>query len=222
VKSEIVKVDMRQWISRFAEYLKIRQNYSPHTISSYQSDLIQCYNFLSAGSVKKEINWNSLKRIDIRNYLSELNLAGLNTSSIERKLAAIKHFFDFLIEEEVVKTNPASGFSRIRKQRNLPSVLTENQIRDLFKTSFAGTFSGMRDKAALELFYSSGLRLSELLEIKINEIDLSSNLVRVTGKGNRQRIVPIGEFAVDAIKLYVTYRESLLSGKRPQSYYRIS
>jgi len=194
------------WIGRFGNYLGSRKNYSPLTVSSYVSDLNQFHRFLKPDEREDTQLWKSVRRIEIRNFLSELNSYGLAGSSIERKLAALKHFFSFLIKENIIEANPVSTFSALGRKRKLPAVLTENQMHDLFRQSFPGTFSGARDRAALELFYSSGLRLSELLDIKENDLDLASSVVRVTGKGNKQRVVPIGEYAVQAIRIYFKCR----------------
>ncbi|MBD3233328.1 MAG: tyrosine-type recombinase/integrase [candidate division Zixibacteria bacterium] len=179
-------------------------SYGDRPAQSNGSEASNAQQNVSAGVYKK------VKRLDIRNFLSTLISAGLMESSLERKLAALKHFFNFLVKENYIDTNPVSGTFRIHKKRKLPPILSEEQIRGLFNQSFAGNFSGMRDRAALELFYSSGLRLSELLGIRIFDIDFNSALVRVRGKGEKDRIVPIGEYAVDAIKIYLEYRELVL------------
>ncbi len=203
-----------------------------HTISAYMSDITQFYKYFAQGNKaagygdrtarlhggeesKAQPNvpvgvWKKVKRLDIRNFLSALISAGLMESSLERKLAALKHFFNYLVKENHIDTNPVSGTFRMRKKRKLPPILSEEQIRELFGQAFAGNFSGMRDRAALELFYSSGLRLSELLGIRIFDTDFNSAVVRVRGKGEKDRIVPIGEYAVNAIKVYLEYRELVL------------
>lgn len=197
------------WIERFGEYLKAIKNYSPHTVTSYICDLNQFYNYRSPGEIKNDEFWKSVKRLDIRNFMAALDAAGLSPASLERKIAALRHFFNLLVREGIVETNPVTGFSRLRKKRKLPGILTEQQIRELFARPVPRTFSSVRDRAAMELFYSSGLRLSELVDLGLNDINLHSMVVRVMGKGKKQRIVPIGECAVDAVRTYLTYRERL-------------
>ncbi len=200
------------WVNNFYVYLK-NSNYSPNTIEAYIRDINQFHNFYFTEENSKGPSLKAIKRLDIRNYISSLISAGLFDSSIERKLAALKHYFKFLVDEGAIETNPVYNFSRLRRRRNLPVILSESQIRDLFNRPFSGSFSGTRDKAAIELFYSSGLRLSELINIKLNDIDLSGMIVRVTGKGDKQRIVPIGECAVNAIKIYLIYRRNIIDSK---------
>ena len=202
--------DLPKLIHQFGIYLKTQKNYSPHTISAYISDLKQFHHSFPFPQNQRPDFWKSIKRLDIRNFLSILTSKDLGETSIERKLAALKHFFNYLIRQDFMEANPVTGFFRIRRKRKLPSVLSEQQIHNLFSQAFSGNFSGMRDRAAAELFYSSGLRLSELLGIKLYDIDLSSAVVRVTGKGDKQRIVPVGEYAIGAVSAYLQYRELVL------------
>ncbi|MBD3169104.1 MAG: tyrosine-type recombinase/integrase [candidate division Zixibacteria bacterium] len=197
-------------IEKFAGYLESQKNYSTHTVAAYISDIYQFHQYLVADTQTSDKLLENVKRYHIRVFLASMGDAGLKESSLERKAAALKHFYSYLLELGAIKTNPVQGFKRIRKKRELPRVLSETQIRDLFKSSFPGSFSGSRDRAALELFYSSGLRLSELIGLTVDDFDEYNSVVRVSGKGRKIRYVPMGEFAVDALKIYFEYREEVV------------
>jgi integrase/recombinase XerC len=198
----------KKQIDQFCSALKTEKDVSPHTIRAYSRDLMEFHSFT-------EKKLPDITHIDIRSYLASLHYRKIRKSSISRKLATIRSFFKYLHREGHVKKNPAKLVASPRLQKSLPRFLTIDETITLLTAPKGDTFQGERDRAILELLYSSGSRVSELTSLDINDVDIKESLVRVKGKGKKERIVPIGSKAVEAIQSYLP--ERVLIKKRSQA-----
>jgi integrase/recombinase XerC len=194
-------------VSKFQRYLVSERNLSTHTIQGYQRDLNQLQNFCSKQGIHR---WPDLSKRDIRDFSAECFERGLAPTSIRRMLASIRTFLNFLVREQHIESNPAVGLRAPKSGKKLPSTLDADQVKQLIEIK-GEKWIDYRDRAMLELLYSSGLRLSELVGLDDQHIDLNSALVRVTGKGNKTRLVPIGSKAVDAIQAWLPKRNEIAS-----------
>lgn len=196
---------MYSLIDEFMVYLKIEKNSSLKTMDSYQRDLFQLVNFLSIElSIPEEkITPNLINHLIIRRYLSALQKQQLARTSIARKLAALRTFFRFLCREEIIDANPLKAISTPKIEKKLPHFLYQDDMVKLLEIPSGNNSLGLRDKAILETIYSSGIRVSELVTLDINDIDLSIGYLRVMGKGAKERIVPVGSYAIKAICEYL-------------------
>ena len=199
---------MRNDVDAFLEDLRHRRGLSAHTIKSYRSDLLQFGAFLE-GSL-------GIKRLDkvdvlaVRAFLAELHQNGIARSSIARKLAAIRTFFRHLTREGKLDKNPARLVSTPRLDQKIPARLEQSEVERLLECPDPTTQLGRRDRAMLELLYATGLRVGELVALDLARVDLENMLVRVDGKGGKERIVPYGEVASEAIRLYSNDRLELV------------
>jgi integrase/recombinase XerC len=193
-----------QQIQQFASYLQTERDVSPHTLTAYSSDLAQFLVF-----VERERGVAASAR-DVDHLLLRRYLAGLakdnKKSSIGRKLAAIRSFFRFLLRRGIIANNPAELIATPKKEQRLPFHLDIDQATSLMENPDDKQAHTLRDRAILELLYSSGLRVSELTGLNIGELDLTVGMVRVTGKGGKERIVPVGSRALEAIQSYLEER----------------
>lgn len=196
---------MQEWIDRFRQYLAVERNVSPHTCAAYLRDLGEFHAFLTS---RGEAGPGALHRIDhllLRLFLAELHKANQRTS-IARKLSALRTFFRFLVREGVLAANPAEGVATPKRNRYLPKTLSVDEATTLMERGHGATTLALRDRAILELLYSSGLRVSELTGLDVGALDLRERLVRVLGKGRKERIVPVGRKAYDALVAYLEAR----------------
>lgn len=190
-----------RFIEKFIRYLEIEKNYSKHTILNYQIDL---------GDFKEFLKDTPLENVDylvLRKYLALLKEKNFQSRSVARRLSALRSFFKFLNRESYLKTNPILGLSTPKQEKHLPSFLSENEIRQLIDAASSKDERGLRDKAIIETFYSTGIRISELVGLNIDDMDLISGTVKVLGKGKKERLVPIGEHAIRAIRVYLDNRK---------------
>ncbi len=199
---------MKKNIEQFYNYLKAEKNVSVHTLRAYAKDLEEFLLFTDKKA--KDID-----NLDIRSFLASLHHKKLKKSSISRKLATIRSFFKYLQREGLVKRNPAKLVASPKVQRTLPRFLTVDEAFLLMDAPQGDTFQSARDKAILELLYSSGLRVSELTALDINDFDIKESLVRVKGKGKKERILPVGSKSIEAIKNYLP--ERILLKKKSQA-----
>ncbi len=192
---------MDQQIARFLVYLQAEKNASDHTVKNYTIDLRGFFNFM------KDLPLEKIDYLEIRRYLAHLNDKGFSKSSVSRKLACLRSFFKFLVRENQLKENPASSISTPKKDKKLPLFLEEKEIINLLEAPAANTRIEKRDKAILELLYSSGIRVSELMGLNIEDVDFFGEVLRVRGKGKKERLVPAGGKALNAIRDYLVLRE---------------
>ena len=200
---------MRNEIGDFLDYLTYERNVSINTVAAYRDDLESFTGFLCNDCFTFARDQLDLRRIDhiaIRSYLAHLARKKLSRSSIARHLSALRSFFKYLMREEIVDANPARGVATPRREKHLPSVLQASDIAVLLEAPDLSSALGIRDRAWLELLYASGLRISELVGIDLDDIELRARLVKVLGKGAKERIVPFGTKAEEAIRAYLPVR----------------
>ncbi len=195
---------MQNEIRKFLEYLDAERNYSPRTIEAYQNALYDFYNFILSEE-KQKVDVNKIDRTLIRGYLAYLHLKGLKKTSISAKLSAIKSFFKFLMKFKIISSNPTIGFS-VKTDKILPLFLEENKIEKLMNLPDLETDEGIRDRAILETLYSTGVRVSELCGMNLDDIDFANETIKVLGKGGKFRIIPFGRKAREALKNYLNIR----------------
>jgi integrase/recombinase XerC len=212
-------------IQQFIHYLSVEKNASPHTCRCYRRDLEAFEDFLKNSGIHLtpggDVKIEKVDRIAIRKYLSFLHRKN-KKSSIARKISTLRSFFKYLVREQLIPSNPAKTVSTPKVEKTLPTTLTVDEAFRLMESpqSISGKSSngskerGLRDRAILELLYSSGLRVSELVGLNSNQLDLDLGIVRVMGKGRKERIVPVGVKAIDALKAYLEER-GMLKGDEP-------
>jgi integrase/recombinase XerC len=205
---------MEQLIEQFLEHLRYERNVSAHTLRNYASDLEQFVDHLAPADPKSGARkFPDLKNVDhltIREWLAELHSAQKKKASIARKLAALRTFFQFLVREGLLESNPAKLVSTPRQEKKLPKHLSIEEAIKFIETPDIQTDLGKRDRAMLELMYATGVRVAELTTLNLADIDFRNQLVRVTGKRRKQRIVPFGDPAANAIRDYLKVRDKFL------------
>jgi len=195
---------MEKYIEKFMRYLEIERNYSQHTILNYHLDLEDFKKFTGETDLEK------IDYLTLRKYLAELKEKKLGTRSVNRRLSALRSFFRFLTRDGYLKTNPILILSSPKIEKHLPNFLTEEEVTKLIEAAFAKDEKddlGLRNRAVLETFYSTGIRISELVGLNTPDVDFISGIVKVMGKGRKERIVPIGEIAIRAIRKYLEKRK---------------
>lgn len=204
---------MQKYLDDFLQHLKYERNASAHTLRNYESDLIQFYDHLAppaATGERRQVNIRDIDHLTIREYMAALYEKKKKKSSIHRKVAALRTFFRYLCREGVLEHNPAQLVNSPRVERTLPNHLTIEQMVKFIETPETDTVLGKRDRAILELLYASGLRVSELVNLNLADIDFTNQAVRVKGKGRKERIVPFGNHALQAMQDYLAVRGELL------------
>lgn len=196
---------MLNTIERFLRYLHVERNASAHTIKSYRDDLESLAEFLEFedGSVPLA---GDVTSADLRQFVTALHEAGYASSSIARRLASLRSFYRFAQREGVADRNPAKPLRNPRRKRKLPHYLSSEEIDSLLNAPDTTSMMGIRDQAMLETMYSSGVRVSELVGMSDHDLRLNEGLVSVRGKGKRERLAPLGSFAVDAIHSWLAVR----------------
>jgi integrase/recombinase XerC len=212
---------MKDQLELFVEHLRLNENASLHTVRAYESDLSQFLGFLSGllGRRKSELGTADFDHHHIRAFLSELHARGNSRASAARKLAAVKTFGRYLRREGAIEGDPAALVGTPRREHRLPAHLGEAEMSRLLEMPDTSTPLGRRDRAVLELFYASGLRLSELVGVDLEDMNLSGRVVRVLGKGRKERLIPFNRSAEAAIRAWLPDREqlrgSLAAGRSP-------
>lgn len=212
---------MEDLIERYAEYLRVERNASPHTIRNYRSDLLQFRDYLAGGKSGTRIHIRSIDVLRIRGFLAHLLANEKKKTSIARKISAIRAFLKFLVREHLLAENPAAAVSTPKLPRTLPRILTEEEMNTFLDRVAQSAQSGdrgmVRDRAMLELLYASGLRVSELVGLDLRHVNFGEGMLLVRGKGRKERVVPFGTKALDALKAYLPVREKTLGEKRTGS-----
>jgi integrase/recombinase XerC len=202
-----------QALDDFLRYLTKERDVSPNTVAAYTRDLREFTYFLIRYYGNEEWTWSSVDRLAVRSFLGHLTRKGLTKRSSARALSAVRTFFRFLHRNDVVTANPARAVGTPKLEKYLPSYLDHAQSRSLFMLAEArareGRFTDVRDLSMLELFYSTGMRLSELRGIDRADLDLISQQVKVRGKGRKERILPLGDHAQLALRNYEARRDEL-------------
>jgi integrase/recombinase XerC len=194
-----------QWTRSFLEYLELERDYSGHTIESYRTDLEAFTSFLRTEGVGQ---LRDVHKDVLRTYLARLIEEGYSKRSIARKLASLRSFFKFLKIKNAVRSNPVLNIRTPKLENRLPAFLDESAMERMLALPDRSTLRGQRDAAILEMFYSTGIRLSELIDLNVVDLDGPGGLIKVTGKGRKERIVPIGRKALEAVQSYLSARSA--------------
>jgi len=192
-------------VENFIGFLRAERNYSENTVAAYRRDLVQFFKFL-----KEELDltdYRKVGRLEMRAFISELQSNGNVSSTIARKVAAIRAFYNYLTQQGVLQINPLASLLSIKVTKRLPDFLSHSKLERLLESDFPDSFQGKRDKALLEVFYSTGMRLSEVANLNLEDVDSSAMTVRFRAKGGKYRILPIGSKALKSLKNYYTYRQ---------------
>jgi len=204
---------VRSALDSYINYLKAEKNASPYTVRNYRADLLGSarikgyFGFLAGKGIT---TLDGADRYILRDYLAYLAHKGVVKASIARRLSAIRSFYRYLVREELISVNPVQETSSPRLDKKLPSFLTPKEMAKLLEAPDLNTPIGLRDRAYLELLYASGLRVSELSGLNMEQVDLDSREIRVWGKGSKERMVLMGEPAAETLKRYYTHGRPLL------------
>lgn len=204
---------MEQYLEDFKKHLMYERNVSEHTLRNYLSDLEQFHDYLcpvDKQGVRREVNIRDIDNITIREYMATLYSKNKKKTSIARKLATLRTFFKYLCREGILEMNPARLVSSPRLEKKLPNYLTVEEVIRFIEIPDLETVLGKRDRAILEMLYGTGVRVSELVNLNLQDIDFTQMTVRVRGKGRKERIVPFGEYAKKAVELYLGVRGELM------------
>ncbi|MGB0205769.1 MAG: tyrosine recombinase XerC [Neptuniibacter sp.] len=194
-------------LEQFLHYLATERQLSPHTLDNYSRDLEKAYLFTEEHGLA---SWQAVEAKHIRQFVAQLHRKGLSGSSIQRTLSAVRSFFRYLCREQILDNNPADAIQAPKAPRKLPDTLDTDQMGQLLEVPVTDVISA-RDAAMMELVYSSGLRVSELTGLNLYDLDLADHSLRVTGKGNKTRILPIGRKALAAIDVWLECRYEIAS-----------
>ena len=217
----------------FLDYLRLERNYSERTIVSYGTDLREFEGYLE--KTEAELDFTKVHADVVRNWISELMDEGRTATSVNRKLSSLRSFYRFLLRRKEITVNPMLKIVGLKKKKPLPSFVREKDMNRLLDgLSFDEGFEGCRDRTILEMFYTTGMRLSELIGLDDVDVDLSARLIKVTGKRNKQRLIPFGDELAEDLLIYIKVRNDAFpdgveaffirkNGKRmyPMQVYRI-
>ena len=209
---------MKQQVGEFLEHLKLNENASAHTVRAYESDLSQFVAFTAqeAGRKRVDLAPADLSHLAIRAFLGDLQKRGISRASAARKLAAIRTFARYLRREGLIEHDPSSLVGTPKREQRLPAHLGEAEMTRLIEMPDVSVPLGRRDRAILELFYASGLRLSELVGLGIEDVNLPGRIVRVLGKGSKERLVPFNRSTEAAIRAWLKDWEAIAAGDTPK------
>jgi integrase/recombinase XerC len=191
---------MNRYLDKFVSYLEIEKNYSPHTVLNYRLDLEEFLRFIGELPVEK-VNY-----LLLRKFLAEMRVRHYRPRTVARKLSSLRSFFKFLQREGLVQENPAVLVMSPKLDKTLPKFLTEEEMVKFIEAPLVAAVSGRRDRAIFETLYSTGIRVSELVGLDVGHVDMIGNIAKVSGKGKKERLVPIGDKALEAIRDYLQTR----------------
>ncbi len=200
---------MQDAIQQFEDYLSHEKRYSKHTLSGYRRDLGQFSKWLAGDGAPDNQKILSADSLAIRNWVAALHRQGISGKTLQRKLSSLRSFYQYLLRQHHISKNPAVDIRAPKSPRTLPQTLDAESLTQLLEIP-GDSILAIRDRAIMELFYSSGLRLSELTGLNLDSIDLNENTLRAVGKGNKERILPIGRKAVDALQTWLKSRIALI------------
>lgn len=201
-------MNMKDSITQFARWLESEKGYSGHTVTGYCRDL----NEFSA-QLPEDKDVAAIEAGEIRRYVSSLHGRN-NPATVGRKLSALRSFFRFLIREKKISSDPLTGVAGPKVGRSIPVFMTVDEVFSLLESPDSRDSFMNRDRAMLEMLYSTGIRVAELVSRDIDDLDFDAEMLRVTGKGNKERLVPVGRPALDAISKWLSDREKLIAGRR--------
>ena len=201
---------MKEHINSYISFLKNEKNYSNNTIISYKNDLLQFSNYLAEYKILKRNNIQYIDHSIMRKYIVYLKKGNYSVRSICRKISTIRSFFKFISREGIIKINPTINLTTPKIEKKLPYFLYLQEINKLIEAPSGNTIFGIRDRAILELLYGTGMRVGELVNLNIQDIDLDEKTVRVFGKGSKERILPLGNPSIKAIQEYIADRNRFI------------
>ena len=202
IEFDVEKVDFEK---EFVKYLRYERNMSPETIRAYEKDLHQFLRFFATGDGTK-VNPAKITTLQVREFLAQLKERNYQKTTVVRKLATIRSFYKFLLRKGYVTQNPLTDIETPKVEKKLPHFLSTDEVEKLLNAPQGNSFQSVRDRAILETLYSTGLRVSELTALNVADLDFTAEVIKARGKGRRERVVPIGSFALQAIKNYVEAR----------------
>lgn len=202
---------MKNLLDNFINYLEYEKNSSRNTIVNYKHDLDEFTGFLKG---KKQSGFKELNHMKIREYLAHLMEKGYKRNTIVRKMASLRSFFKYLTRKKVIAANPMAHVSTPKRDEKIPSFLDLEEVKMLLEIPNRNTLIGLRDASLLELLYSSGIRVSELVRLDVQAVDFLSGIVKVKGKGSKERYVPVGEKAMKCLREYLVKRSRTQGQKR--------
>lgn len=205
---------MTAHLQAFLQYLTLNRNVSPHTVAAYRRDLEQFLRFASSHLGTKELEPSHLELSTVRAFMGDLHRRGQARTSVARKLSALRAFGRYLRREGWLATDPAALAVAPRREQKVPAHLSVDEMSRLLETPDASQVLGCRDRAILELFYASGLRLSELVALDVEDANLRARIVRVMGKGGKERLVPFNTSAEAALRAWLPRRAPLADGRK--------
>jgi integrase/recombinase XerD len=185
----------------YLQHLRLERGLSSNSIDSYRRDLTE---FFSTAGIRDPVKVSSKV---VSDYVDRLNKSGRKPATVARKISSIKQFFEYLKDSGVVKENPMAPFAAPKIVRYHPHYLSPSEIEAILAAIDTSTALGRRDRAVIELLYGSGLRISELINLKITDVEFEAGFIRVLGKGNKERLVPLGDYAREALEVYLEHRE---------------
>ena len=189
----------------FLDSLYIEKGLSKNTVSSYKNDITS----FSSWCDKEHLDRLKITDLNLNNYISNLFSIGLKSSSINRKISSIKHFYLFLLKKKVIKNSPADEITTPKQEKYLPTSMSEDEVESLLGSPKSSIKIERRDKAMIEILYATGMRISELVNLKLTDIDFNRSVLKVFGKGSKERLVPYGEKASEALRIYLEDRKKL-------------
>ena len=187
-------------VDKFLFFLKIELNYSELTIKSYQLDLTDFFGYIES----KKINYLTITNHDVRGYLKYLDSCNLKNSTISRRISTLRTFYNYLVDENIVENNVFHNVKNPKLEKKLPNYLNYNEMEELLESIDISTTEGLEKRLLIEMFYSTGCRVSEMINVKISDIDFTNKTIRIMGKGSKERIVYFGDYASKYLDNYLS------------------
>lgn len=187
-------------VDKFLFFLKVELNYSELTIKSYQLDLTDFFGYIES----KKINYLTITNYDVRGYLKYLDSCNLKNSTISRRISTLRTFYNYLVDENIVENNVFHNVKNPKLEKKLPNYLNYNEMEELLESIDISTTEGLEKRLLIEMFYSTGCRVSEMINVKISDIDFTNKTIRIMGKGSKERIVYFGNYASKYLDNYLS------------------
>ena len=187
-------------VDKFLFFLKVELNYSELTIKSYQLDLTDFFGYIES----KKINYLTIANHDVRGYLKYLDSCNLKNSTISRRISTLRTFYNYLVDENIVENNVFHNVKNPKLEKKLPNYLNYNEMEELLESIDISTTEGLEKRLLIEMFYSTGCRVSEMINVKISDIDFTNKTIRIMGKGSKERIVYFGDYASKYLDNYLS------------------
>ncbi|UQS86554.1 site-specific tyrosine recombinase XerD [Nicoliella spurrieriana] len=206
---------MNQLVSEYVRYMLVERGLANNSIVSYKQDIVECMHFLASIGLD---SWRAVDQNAILEYIAHLQKSGKAKSSITRFISAMREFYQFLMQFHYVDTNPMLKIEVPKPEQHLPAVLTESEINQLLMQPDVTNKFGIRDRTILEVMYATGLRVSELIGLQLADLHLDMHLIQTVGKGDKERIIPIGTVAIEWVQRYLRLSRPQLLGRHKSNY----